>query len=318
MALESTLRMLKATADVSRLRLLALLAGGEATVGELVAVVGQSQPRVSRHLRILGEAGLLTHFRDGQCVYYRLARGSGPELGLAEAVLALARNADAVVAEDTSRMAAIRRGRERVAYQASSGPRLWAAPTGDRPREDDLARALDEALGPGQIGDVLDVGSGAGALLRLLAPRARNAVGLDCSRGMRVLARSRLQEAGLAQCTIRAGDMHALPFPDLSFDVVLLDEVLSLSDQPQRVIAEALRVLRPAGRLLILDRIRPTALRLTSQAGRRALFANQLTVMLRGLGLKAGRPAWFPGRAPEYALVAARTAAQTPRTGTDE
>jgi ArsR family transcriptional regulator len=212
-------------------------------------------------------------------------------------------------------MAAIRRSRERVAYQAPSGPRLWA---GDRPGEEDLARVLDEALGAGPLGDVLDVGSGAGVLLRLLAPRARNAVGLDCSRGMRVLARSRLQQAGLAQCTIRAGDMHALPFADLSFDVVLLDEVLSLSVQPQQVVAEALRVLRPAGRLLILDRIRPAALRLPSQSGRRALFANQLTVMLRGLGLKAGRPAWFPGRAPEYALVAASAAAVTARTGTDE
>jgi ubiquinone/menaquinone biosynthesis C-methylase UbiE len=135
---------------------------------------------------------------------------------------------------------------------------------------------------------------------------------------MRVLARSRLRQAGLGRCTIRSGDMHALPFPDLSFDVVVLDEVLSLTDEPQRALAEAVRVVRPAGRLLVVDRIRPAALRLPSGVAGRALFENQLQAMLRGLGLKAASPAWFPGRALEYAWMTATAAAPRLRTGTDE
>jgi ArsR family transcriptional regulator len=160
---------------------------------------------------------------------------------------------------------------------------------------------------------VLDIGVGTGAVLRQLAPRARSCVGLDISKGMRVLARSRLQEAGLGACTIRAGDMHALPFPELSFDVVVLDEVLARTDKPQAALAEAVRVLRPVGRLLIIDRILPAARRLPAQRGRRALFENQLAVILRGLGLKSGPPAWFPGRTPEFGLISATPASRPKR-----
>jgi ArsR family transcriptional regulator len=317
MAIGTALTLLKATADPSRLRLLVLLSAGEATVGELVEVLAQSQPRVSRHLKILTDARLVTHFRDGQWVYYRLdASADGSDL--IRRIVDLACSRDAVVADDHERMTAMRQRRERYAYAASSGPIRQLEPTGDRPGEEALGVALADALGPEEPGDVLDIGVGSGTLLRLLAPRARSAVGLDIARGMRVLARSRLQAAGLAACTIRAGDMHALPFPDRAFDVVVLDEVLSLSEEPQRVIIEAARVLRPAGRLLILDRILPAALRLPSQVGRRALYENQLTAMLRGLGLKAASPAWFPGRAPELALMTATVAATRMRTGTYE
>ncbi|MCK6372158.1 MAG: class I SAM-dependent methyltransferase, partial [Gammaproteobacteria bacterium] len=149
-------------------------------------------------------------------------------------------------------------------------------------------------------------------------PPPPTAVGLDASRGMRVLARSRLQDAGCTSCTIRAGDMHELPFGDVSFDLVVLDEVLSLSERPLAALAEALRVLRPAGRLLILDRVLPAALRLPSGGGPRALYENQLGVMLRGAGFRCGRPARFPGRTPEYALISAFPAAGRARTGTDD
>lgn len=316
MPIDPTLQLLKAAADPSRLRLLALLATGEATVGELVEVLGQSQPRVSRHLRVLSDARLVGHFRDGQCVYYRMA-AEGAVAGLADGMVALARSGDALMTADQARLAGIRRRRERFAFAAPTGPRRWAEP-GVRPAEAELQRALDDALGQGPIGDVLDVGAGAGVLLRLLSPRSRSAVGLDRSRGMRVLARSRLQEAGCARCTIRAGDMHELPFADVSFDLVVLDEVLSLSQRPQLALSEALRVLRPGGRLLVLDRVLPAALRLPSRGTQRALFENQLKAMLGGLGLRSGRPAWFPGRTPEYALISAFPAAGRVRTGTDE
>ncbi len=316
MTLDAALGFLKASADPTRLRLLALLASGEATVGELVQVLGQSQPRVSRHLRVLNEARLVSCFRDGQWVYYR-SDPAAPAAELLERIVALARSADATLAEDQARMVDIRHKRERYAITAPTGPRLWAEPAAGRPDPVILGQALDDALGGQGVGDVLDVGVGAGMLLGLLAPRARSAVGLDIARGMRVLARSRLQQAGHAHCTIRAGDMHALPFPDMAFDLVVLDEVLSLSTEPDRALAEAVRVLRPSGRLLLFDRILPAALRLPgSGGGSRGLFENQLAVLLRGAGLRPGSPAWLPAGSPSFALVTAMAAAAPRGTGT--
>jgi len=295
MTIATILSVLKAAADPTRLRLLLLLRSGEATVGELVEVLGQSQPRVSRHLRILDEANLVDHFRDGQWVYYRLAATSGSD-ELVGCAVSLARAGDATVAADQARMLAVRRRRERYAWTAAAGPRRWTGPGSDRPGDSLLQQALFEALGPGEFGDVLDIGVGSGGVLRLLAPRCRSAVGLDVSRGMRVLARSRLQEPEYAHCTIRAGDMQALPFAALSFDLVVLDEVLAIATDPQQAIIEAARVLKPAGRLLVIDHIRPAALRLTSNAGGRAIAENQLGAMLRIAGLRSGATAWFPGR----------------------
>jgi ArsR family transcriptional regulator len=316
-ALNAATSLLKASADPTRLRLLALLEAGEATVGELTEILGQSQPRVSRHLRILADARLVSHFRDGQWVYYRLDPAP-PGAQLVERIVALARARDDTIAADQARMNEIRRRRELYAFAAPTGPRRWLEPGSERPSESDLTQALADTLGAGPLGDVLDIGVGSGALLRLLAPRATSAVGLDASRGMRVLARSRLLGEGLAHCTVRSGDMHALPFPDHAFDVVLLDEVLALTEAPLVALGEAVRVLRPAGRLLVLDRLLPPALRLPSRAGRRVLFENQLTAMLRAAGLRSGTPVRFPGRSPEYALIAAGIAPARQRTGTHE
>jgi SAM-dependent methyltransferase len=318
MALDNCLSLLKAAGDPSRLRLLALLTAGEATVGELVEVLGQSQPRVSRHLRILADAQLVRSFRDGHWVYYRLEPAAATA-GVVPQLVSLARTREPLLAADQGRMADIRQRRERYAYTAPAGPQHWVEPSaGARPSDAVLAQALTDALGAGPPGDVLDIGVGAGSLLRQLAPRARQAVGLDVSRAMRVLARSRLQGAGLGQATVRAGDMHALPFPDLSYDVVVLDEVLSLSPEPQQALAEAARVLRPAGRLLVLDRIQPAALRLPQAATSRVVIENQLGAMLRAVGLKGGAPNWFPARHPGLAWLTATLAPVAVRSGTDD
>jgi DNA-binding transcriptional ArsR family regulator len=317
MAISKAVTVLKAAADPTRLRLLALLAGGEATVGELVEVLDQSQPRVSRHLKILAEAGLVDHFRDGQWMYYRLF---GPQASgeLVAELIALGVRGDRAIDADRARMAEVRTRRERYALTAPTGPRHRAEPVPDRPDERALGQALDEALGGGFLGDVLDIGVGSGTLLRLLGARARSAVGLDTARGMRVLARARLQAAGVANSTIRVGDMHTLPFGNHAFDVVILDEVLGLTDQPLRALEEATRVLRPSGRLLILDRILPAARRLPGYPAQRCLFENQLAVLLRGLGLRVAHRVWFPGRTLELALFTAAMAQPQLRTGTDE
>jgi ArsR family transcriptional regulator len=249
-------------------------------------------------------------------MYYRLA-GEAVSLKLMDEILAAARSADTVLNQDRRRMTEVRHRRERYALTAATGPRQWAQPQGDRPSEPALRQALEEALGAGPLGEVLDVGTGSGTLLRLVGSRASAAVGLDTSRGMRVLARSRLQQAGLAHCTIRAGDMHALPFPDHAFDVVILDDVLALSRRPLEALGEAVRVLRPAGRVVILDRILPAVRRLPAQSRDGSLFENQLGAMLRGAGLRLTHRTWFPGRSLEHALFTAAVRPAPARTGTD-
>lgn len=321
MTLSTTIALLKAASDPTRLRLLGLLSAGESTVGELVEVLGHSQPRVSRHLKLLAGAGLVSHFRDGHWVYYRLRPDSAAFALVAQAI-ELARAGDKLVKDDLARLARMRRQRERTAHAMPSGPRRLAYHAGGRPAESALKAALEEVLGRGQIGDLLDVGTGSGTVLRLLGSRARTAVGIDAARGMRLLARSRVQEAGLPNCTIRDGDVRELPFADLSFDVVVLDEVMALLPQPALALSEALRTLKPAGRLLILDRILPAVRRLPGNVPERILFENQLTVILRGHGLQLTHRIWFPGKTMEHALFAARSArlaaSRAGRTVTDE
>jgi SAM-dependent methyltransferase len=314
MSLVVALQTIKAAADPTRLRLLALLANGEATVGELQEILEQSQPRVSRHLRLLDEAGLVVKFRDGHWIYYRLA--SPPSAIVAE-TLALVGSDDEQVVRDRAALDRVKRDREREVFRA---PALSTAGVAERPSIESLAEALDECIGKwmgdGRLGDVLDVGCGSGSLLRLLGQRARRAVGIDVSRRMRLLARSRLHRAGLANCTVRKGDLAKLPFDDDSFDLVILDEVLDGSDDVLAGLREARRVLHPAGQLLVIDRVRPIARQLTDQRDGTRLIENQLTAMLSEMGYRVAQRIWFPGRIMEFALFAAVPDNLQQRTGT--
>lgn len=303
MNLDDSVNTLKAAADPSRLRLLALLAAGEATVGELQQVLAQSQPRVSRHLRILCEAGLADRFRDGHSIYYRLPDDAAAR-ALTSVLLGLIPTDEPHLAEDRANMALIRRKRARAAWSeravlVESGRALVPGLAA----QSDLAAAFDEL--PGEFGELLDVGAGTGAVLCHLARRATRATGIDISSSMRVVARTRVRDAGISNCTVRQGDMHALPFADQSFDTVLLDQVLSLSDRPRQVILEAARVLRRDGRLLVLDRFGPVQANLTPRYGLSGLAENQLAVMLAEAGLRAGRRRDLAGRLPGFALLAA-------------
>jgi ArsR family transcriptional regulator len=311
MALEASVQRLKAAAEPTRLRLLLLLARGEAAVGELQAILGQSQPRVSRHLRLLSEARLVERFRDGQSVYYRLS--GEPFARDVAALLARAAGADAQLDADGRALDALLHARRRAAF---NGPALLAAAQHvGRPAAADLQAAIEGLLEGFDFREVLDVGCGGGALLPWLGARAARVTGADISRSMRLLARARVQSAGLSNCTVRAADLHALPFADHSFDLVLLDEVLSGSTQVADALGEAARVLRPAGRLVILDRVEPAARQLA--AGRSGLAENQLNAALAAAGMRVSGRGWLPGRAPDYAAVAALPAAGLGRTGTD-
>ncbi len=303
MHINDAVNSLKAAADRTRLRLLALLAAGEATVGELVEVLEQSQPRVSRHLKILNEAGLAEKFRDGKSTYYRVPDDPSVR-GFVAVLIGRMPADDPVLSADAHAMAAVRRKRASSAWSdkavlVESGRALVPGLASDN----DLAMAFDE-LGF-EIGNLLDIGTGTGAVLCHLARRAATATGVDIAQPMRVVARTRVREAGLTNCTIRHGDMLELPFADNRFDTVLLDQVLSLTDNPRAAIREAARVLRRDGRLLVLDRFGPVKANLVTGHGLGGLAENQLAVMLAEVGLRAGRRRDLAGRLPGFALLAA-------------
>lgn len=303
MDLEQSVNSLKAASEPTRLRLLALLAAGEATVGELRDVLEQSQPRVSRHLKILVEGGLADRFRDGHSVYYRLPADPSARAFISVLLGRMAAE-ESTIASDRDKMAAIRRKTARRAW--SDKQVLLASGRSQIPglaADDDLAVAFAE-IGD-DLGDLLDIGSGTGAILCHLAPRAREATGMDISPAMRVVARTRVREAGLPNCTLRQGDMHQLPFADNSFDTVLLDQVLTLTEQPRAAIKEASRVLRPQGRLLVLDRFGPARTSLDQRSALTGLAENQLAVMLAEAGLRSSPRRDLAGRLPGFALLRA-------------
>jgi len=243
---------LRAAAEPSRLRLLQLCAEGELTVSDLVGVLGQSQPRVSRHLRLLCEAGLLDRFRDGTFVFYRLARrGAGAKL--ARAVLEMVPDAP-LLALDRQRLDALRRERADAASayfrrNAAQWDRIRSLYVDEREVEAALLALLPEQ----GIGDLLDVGTGTGRMLELFAPRVEHALGVDLSREMLAVARVNLERAGLRNCSLRQGDMYRLPLADESFDAAIFHQVLHYAADPVRAIREAARVLQPGGRLVIVD-----------------------------------------------------------------
>lgn len=246
--LTQVVRALKSASEPTRLRLLVLLSHGEFTVGELCAVLGQSQPRISRHLRLLTEAGFLDRFREQQCVYYR-APVLGRYLEWSRLLLSMLEPDGAVLRRDRERAAQVVKARAVVAA-SQLGPE--AAEATHDPREE-LARLLVEELGPSSLGELLDVGTGSGLMLEVLGPRAGHAVGIDISAPALRLARTRIHGVGLSHCEFRRGDMYRLPVEDGTFDLVTLDRVLTLAQRPAAALLEAARALRPGGRLLAVE-----------------------------------------------------------------
>jgi ArsR family transcriptional regulator len=273
---------LKALADPARLRIVTLCAQGECSVSELTQVLGLSQPRVSQHLKQLCDVNLLERFRDGHFVYYRL-RAGGRQAALRRKLLALAPADDVSFARDIARL---RRLRSTGVDEADArGP-------GNR----SLHRALVELTVAAPIGDLVDIGSGHGRILKLLASRARRAVGVDIDSDARRFARSEVLLAGLPNCTLRQGDMYRLPLADSEFDTAILDDVLFGAERPTDAITEAVRILRPGGRLLLLVATVPQAFR-----GHAAQLANWCAQS--GLRLAPARP--IPAMQPEWLLAVA-------------
>lgn len=227
----------KALADPARLRLVALCGVAECSVSELTQVTGLSQPRVSQHLKALIDAELLERFRDGHFVYYRVPT-SGPEVGARRRLLTLLPRDEPEFARDLEKLRMLR-GDDTPDGEVDADDRL-------------LHKALVELTVAAPLGDLLDVGCGQGRLLKLLASRARRLVGVDIDPAARRLARAEVLVAGLPNCSLRQGDMYALPFADHEFDTVILDGVLADAARPADAIGEARRLLRPGGRILLL------------------------------------------------------------------
>jgi len=244
---------LKAAGEETRLRMLALLAEAELTVSDLTDILRQSQPRISRHLRLLAEAGLVERFREGTWAFFRLAEHGGGA-AVARALLERLNPNDQTVQRDRARLASVRQARAAAAQayfrqHAAEWDRIRKLHVADEAVE----AAIHAALADKPFRSLLDLGTGTGRMLELFGPQIERGLGIDLSLDMLLLARDRLERAGLKNCSVRQGDIYDLPLGNDSFDVVILHQVLHFLDDGARAIREAARVLRPGGRLLVVD-----------------------------------------------------------------
>jgi ubiquinone/menaquinone biosynthesis C-methylase UbiE len=245
--------ILRAAGEATRLRILALLSREELSVLELCTVLGQSQPRVSRHLKLLAEAGLVERFPDGAWVFYRLAAHGGGRV-LADGALALIDPDDATLALDAARLSTVatERGSEAAAYFARNAAH-WDEIRSLHVAEAEVEAAIHALVGEEPVGLLVDLGAGTGRMLTLLGGRARRSVGLDLSQQMLNIARLNVSEAGLAACELRHGDIFDTGLSTGCADLVTVHQVLHYLGDPAAAVAEAARLVAPGGRLLIVD-----------------------------------------------------------------
>ncbi len=240
-------------ADPTRLRILSLLRGMELSVGELAQVLGQSQPRVSRHLKILADAGMVERRKEGSWVFLSLTANAAlePVFRLVDAW------ADATTrgqfAADAQRTSAVRTERAEAAnrYFAAQA-QVWDQIRSLHVAESNVESAIGRALGKRHLGRLVDIGTGTGRMIELFGPRAAEAIGIDRSSEMLRLARVKLEAAGI-DSSLRQGDMYALPLGDCAAETIVIHQVLHYAHSPSAAIAEAARVLAPGGTLLVVD-----------------------------------------------------------------
>jgi ArsR family transcriptional regulator len=281
------LGVLRAAAEETRLRILALLSEGELSVSDLTDILGQSQPRISRHLKLLVEAGLVERHREGAWAFFRLVESRS---GLVDPLIAGLERGRPPLSEDRARLDAVRTQRAQAAqaFFARLAPK-WDQVRSLHVPEATVEAAVLDVLGPRPVQSLIDLGTGTGRMLGLLAGRAVRAVGLDSNHAMLSVARANLERAGLSRVDLRQGDIHAPPFGRGSFDLVLVHQVLHYLDEPARALREAARLVAPGGRLLVVD-FAPHDLEFLreAQAHRRLGFsAEQVSGWLADAGLGA-------------------------------
>jgi ubiquinone/menaquinone biosynthesis C-methylase UbiE len=244
---------LKAAGEETRLRILVLLAEAELTVSDLTQILRQSQPRISRHLKLLVEAGLIERFREGAWAFFRLAEGSG-SAAFAHILVAQLHPQDVTIARDRDRLAAVRTSRAAAAQDYfRSHAAQWDRIRQLHVADEAVEGAIRDALTDQPLRSLLDLGTGTGRILEMFGPGLERGLGIDLSLDMLLMARDRLERAGLRHCSVRQGDIYDLALPADSFDVVIIHQVLHFLDDGARAIQEAARVLAPGGRLLVVD-----------------------------------------------------------------
>lgn len=320
-SVDDLVNQLKAAGEATRIRLLALLAEGERSVKELTEILGQSQPRVSRHLKVLSDAGLVARTPEGSWVYYRLAEGRGGA-AVALGILNGVDRDDPLLLRDRDRLDGLRRQNQAAAarYFADHAEE-WDRIRSLHLPEQQVEAAMLEIAGPGPFRAMLDIGTGTGRMLEVFADRYECAIGLDLSPAMLAIARANLDRAGISHARVRAGDCMDLPVLRESFDLVVVHQVLHFLDEPARALAEASAVLEPDGRLIVVD-FAPHGLDFLreTQAHRRLGFAPEQMeqwISAAGLSLDATRDLQPPagGEGLTVCLWSATRGAESGRTG---
>lgn len=251
--MDELLGALKGAAEATRLRIIVLLGRGELTVSELTEILGQSQPRVSRHLKLLVEARLLTRFREGAWVFYRLV-DQGPVQKLLSVIIEMIPKDSPEYIHDVERLNIIRQDRAKVAgdyfaKNASDWDKTRALYVG----EEVVEHALLEMLGGRKINAMIDVGTGTGRMLEIFSPSIITGLGVDLSLDMLTMARSNLSDAGINNCQVRLGDMYDLPVLGSSQDLAVIHQVLHFADDPARAVREVSRILKEDGEVFLVD-----------------------------------------------------------------
>ncbi|MCP8937163.1 metalloregulator ArsR/SmtB family transcription factor [Alsobacter sp. SYSU M60028] len=251
--LDALVASLRAAGEDTRLRILALLDQGELSVSDLTDILGQSQPRISRHLKLMAEAGLVVRHREGAWAFFRIA-DRDPAGQLARQIVGRVDPVDPVLAADRGRLAAVRSARAAVAQayfdrHAAEWDRIRSLHVAD----DVVEAAILDCIGAEPVRALLDLGTGTGRLLALLAGRAGRLVGVDTNHAMLAVARANLERAGVIRAELRQGDIYALPVERGAFDLVLVHQVLHYLDDPGRAIREAALALAPGGKLVVVD-----------------------------------------------------------------
>lgn len=252
-SLDALVDVLKTAGEPTRLRLLVLLAAGDLTVTDLTDILGQSQPRISRHLKLLAEGGLIDRYQEGAWAYFRLKQ-DGRAAELARTLLSSLDIGDPVLLRDGERLAGVKRARAEKAqayFSVHAGD--WDELRRLHVDDSEVEAELLKLIGPEPVDSLLDLGTGTGRMLQLLADTYRRAVGIDASRDMLAVARANLDKAGVLKASVRLGDILNLPLDAGEFDLVLIHQVLHFLVQPELALAEAARMLAPGGRLVVID-----------------------------------------------------------------
>ncbi len=298
--MEELLAGLKATAEITRLRILFALSHGEMNVTELTHVLQQSQPRVSRHLKLMADSGLIARHKEGNWVLFRL-REEGKGGALARALVDMLTGRDKLLSDDLGRLETIQAQRQKQAstYFAANAAH-WQKLRSLHVQEQAVEESLLSMLGPATYDLVIDLGTGTGRILELLAGSSAVAWGIDQSRDMLNVARANLEKVGLKNAQVRQADIYALPFADASADLISIHQVLHYLDDPQRALLEARRILKAGGKMIIVDFAPHELEELRSEHAHRRLgiSAEQMAGFLAraGLGLKEHRvlpPPWL-------------------------